>query len=90
MAAFLAAVCVAFGVALALYVVSGKFEWSNQGVAHHIGRHVPFQSVRIIIVTWQILSQVSEEWRRTMQRPPTSLVLHMETLQLFRIYMPTQ
>ena len=40
------------------YMVSGKADGSVRGIAGWVVRHVPLQSVKIIIVAWQILTQV--------------------------------
>ena len=41
------------------YLVSGKDGGSGRGVVERLGRYIPLQSVKIIVVAWQILTQVS-------------------------------
>lgn len=51
-----AALCAA--VAVVSYVMSGKAGGRGQGVVERVGRYIPIQSVKIVIVAWQILTQV--------------------------------
>ncbi|CAM9150882.1 unnamed protein product, partial [Ectocarpus sp. 6 AP-2014] len=46
-----------FTVALVSYAVSGESEGRARGVVERAGRFVPLQSVKIVIVAWQILTQ---------------------------------
>ena len=50
--------CVVIGIALALHLVSGDMENTERGLVGRIIRIVPVQAVKIIIVAWQILTQV--------------------------------
>ncbi|CAN0569333.1 unnamed protein product, partial [Ectocarpus sp. 12 AP-2014] len=47
--------CVA--IAVASYAVSGKGGDVRSGVVARLGRYIPLQSVKIVIVAWQILTQ---------------------------------
>ena len=51
-------VCVVVGIAFALHLLSGGMENTERGLVGRIIRIVPVQAVKIIIVAWQILSQV--------------------------------
>ena len=51
-------VCVVVGIALALHLLSGGMENIERGLVDRIIRIVPVQAVKIIIVAWQILTQV--------------------------------
>ena len=46
-------------VAFLSYMLSGEMEGVNQGIAARVTRFIPLQSVKIVIVVWQILTQVS-------------------------------
>lgn len=52
----LAAVIVA--VAVVSYVMSGESGGKGRGLVERVARYVPLQSVKIVIVSWQILTQV--------------------------------
>ena len=41
------------------YLVSGKTGGMRRGVIERLGRYIPLQSVKILVVAWQILTQVS-------------------------------
>ena len=58
LAAFLAVGGLVVAVAVVVYVMSGKAGAGRRGVIERLGRYVPFQSVKIVIVAWQILTQV--------------------------------
>lgn len=45
-------------VALCMHLVSGEMEGGRRGVVHRILAHLPFQSIKIVVVVWQILTQV--------------------------------
>lgn len=47
-------------VAVVLYLVSGNTDATGQGMVGRLQRVVPLQSIKIIIVAWQILTQVKE------------------------------
>ena len=56
-AALFAAVCVVW------YLISGEAGLSaGQGVIGFLTRYIPLQSVKIVIVAWQILTQVSRTY----------------------------
>ena len=58
-------VCVVVGIVLALHLLSGGMENTERGLVSRIIRIVPVQAVKIIIVAWQILTQV----RPTLHQP---------------------
>lgn len=47
-----------FTVGVVSYVALGESESRARGVVERAGRFVPLQSVKIVIVAWQILTQV--------------------------------
>ena len=49
---------IAAGVGVIFYLISGEMVGSGRGFIDNIARHLPMQSVKIIIVAWQILTQV--------------------------------
>lgn len=59
LAAFLAVVALVVAVAVVVYVMSGKAGAGRGGMVDRVGRYIPLQSVKIVIVAWQILTQVS-------------------------------
>lgn len=52
------------GVLLVWYLLSDNAEVAENGVISRAMRHVPIQSLKIIIVVWQIVTQASdpENW----------------------------
>ena len=46
-------------VAFLSYMLSGKMEGVDKGIVARITCFIPLQSVKIVIVVWQILTQVS-------------------------------
>ena len=50
--------CVVVGIAFALHLLSGRMENTERGLVGRITRIVPVQAVKIIIMVWQILTQV--------------------------------
>lgn len=48
------------GAAIALYMhlVSAEMEGARRGVIHRFARRLPLQSIKIVVVVWQILTQV--------------------------------
>lgn len=42
------------------YMLSGKSETVDNGIVALVSRFVPLQSVKVVIVVWQILTQVSD------------------------------
>lgn len=45
-------------VAVVSYVVSDKVGEGSRGTVERLGRYIPLQSVKIVVVSWQILTQV--------------------------------
>lgn len=56
---------VAIAIFFALYLLSGIMESVCWDVARIVARHLPSQSIKIIIVTWQILTQVRKKLKCT-------------------------
>lgn len=54
----LVVVAVAVVVAAASHVVSGEARAEGEGVVGRFRRHIPLPSLKIVIVAWQILTQV--------------------------------
>lgn len=59
LAAVLAVAALAVAAAVVVYVMSGKVRRGRRGTLEHLGRFVPLHSVKIVIVAWQIVTQVS-------------------------------
>ena len=59
LAVAMAAVFLLAFVAFLSYMLSGEMEGVDQGIAARVTRFIPVQSVKIVIVVWQILTQVS-------------------------------
>ncbi|CAM9191106.1 unnamed protein product [Ectocarpus sp. 13 AM-2016] len=57
LAAVLAVVALCVAIAVGSYAMSGKVGDVRSGVVARLGRYVPLQSVKIVIVAWQILTQ---------------------------------
>ena len=55
----LAAVALVVAAAVFSYLVSGQGVGKRTGMVERLGRYVPLPSVKIVVVAWQILSQVS-------------------------------
>ena len=53
---------VAFVVCVAIlnYMLSGQERSADRGIMARISRFIPFQSLKIIVVVWQILTQVEK------------------------------
>ena len=47
-----------FGIAIVLYLISGETAGSGRGIVHRMAHLIPLQSLKIIIVAWQIVTQV--------------------------------
>lgn len=45
-------------VAVVSYVMSGERGGDGRGLVERVARYIPLQSVKIVIVSWQILTQV--------------------------------
>ena len=46
-------------VAFLPYMLSGEMEGADKSIVARVTRFIPLQSVKIVIVVWQILTQVS-------------------------------
>lgn len=55
----LAVVALALAVAVVSYATTGEGHGKAQGLIERVARYIPLQSVKIVIVAWQILTQVS-------------------------------
>lgn len=58
LAAALAVVGLGLLVAVVSYVTSGERNGKGRGIVERVGRYIPLQSVKIIVVAWQIMTQV--------------------------------
>lgn len=45
-------------VAVVSYLVSGNVGGTRRGILKRVARFIPLQSVKIVVVAWQILTQV--------------------------------
>ena len=61
MASVFAAVSVIVLVAVVWHLMSSETERTSEGVVNRVIRRVPVQAMKIIIVAWQILTQVIRE-----------------------------
>ena len=57
-ASIFAAVFVSVVVAIVWHLMSSETRGTNRGIVNYVTRRVPIQAVKIIIVAWQILTQV--------------------------------
>lgn len=57
-AAFLGVAAIFVAVVVVLYVVSGEVGDKGDRFVARLKRYIPLQSVKIVIVAWQILTQV--------------------------------
>ena len=48
----------AAAVAFCVYLVSGEVEGALRRIVHRVIKRLPFQSIKIVVVVWQILTQV--------------------------------
>lgn len=55
---FIVVVVVVIVVATILYLVSGEMEVAGRGIVDRVVRYLPHQTLKIVIVVWQILTQV--------------------------------
>lgn len=60
--AILAVAALVIAAAVVVYAMSGKVEVGRRGIIERLGRYIPLQSVKIVIVSWQIVTQVSESF----------------------------
>ena len=56
-------------VAVISYLMSGDMEGRRRGLVHRIARRVPLQTIKIIVVSWQILTQVETASCRCFKSP---------------------
>ena len=62
--AVILAFVVVFGfVALVSHLVSGRMGRADKGIVSRLARYVPLHSIKIVIVVWQIITQVSSSCR---------------------------
>lgn len=47
-------------VALFVHLVSGEEDGARKGIIHRVTRCLPLQSIKIVVVVWQILTQVRD------------------------------
>ncbi|CBN75178.1 polymorphic Outer membrane protein G/I family [Ectocarpus siliculosus] len=57
LAAALAVVGLVALVAVVSYVTSGEEDGKGRGIVERVGRYIPLQSVKIVVVAWQIMTQ---------------------------------
>eukprot|EP00752_Nemacystus_decipiens_P009914 g8846.t1 len=57
LAAVFAVMALVVVIAIVVYVMSGKAGTGKRGIVERLGRYIPLQSVKIVIVAWQILTQ---------------------------------
>lgn len=58
LAVVLSLVALAVAVAVVVYVMSGEARSEETGVIGCLARYIPLQSIKIVVVVWQILTQV--------------------------------
>ena len=46
--------------ALLVHLVSGEVDGARQGLIHRVTKRLPLQSIKIVVVVWQILTQVRD------------------------------
>ena len=59
LAVVLAVVALIVAVAVVSYATTGEGKGKGRGLVARVARYIPLQSVKIVIVAWQILTQVS-------------------------------
>ena len=47
-------------IALVMHLVSGEKDGARKGMIHRVAKRLPLQSIKIIVVVWQILTQVRD------------------------------
>jgi len=60
-AVVVAVLTLAVGLAIILYLVSAEKGDAGRGIVNRMMKRIPMHSVKIIIVVWQILTQVSAD-----------------------------
>lgn len=57
-----AAVFVLFGgVALYMHLMSGEMDGARRGIVAWLTKRLPLQSIKILVVVWQIVTQASDD-----------------------------
>ena len=46
------------GIALCKHLVSGEMDGAHDGIIGRFTKHLPLQSIKIVVVVWQIVTQV--------------------------------
>ncbi len=59
LAAVLAVLALVAAAGVISYVMAGETGMAGRGVVERLRRYIPLQSVKIIVVAWQILTQVN-------------------------------
>lgn len=59
LAAVVSVIALVVVVSVMLHVMSPEVEGAGRGIFGRVLRHVPLQPVKIVIVAWQIITQVS-------------------------------
>lgn len=49
-------------IAVVSYATSGEGNGKGGGLVERVARYIPLQSVKIVLVAWQILTQVRWAW----------------------------
>ena len=79
----MAAVFLLAFVAFLSYMLSGEMEGVDQGIVARVTRFIPLQSVKIVIVVWQILTQVSRPHRNIVAVRLTCVKICQITMTIF-------
>lgn len=61
LASILASLAVVVFTILVSYLLSGETTDEDRGIAARVARYIPLQSIKIVFVAWQILTQVRRE-----------------------------
>lgn len=67
-------------IALSMHLVSGEMEGARRGVVYRLIKRLPFQSIKIVVVVWQILTQV-----RIFQVSCDTVLMSLALLLLFNM-----
>ena len=57
----LAVVVLCVGIALCKHLMSGEMDGARRGIVGWLTKHLPLQSVKIMVVVWQIVTQASDD-----------------------------
>lgn len=86
LAVILSVLCIVAGASIIMFLVERKTEGTRRGVVVLVTRYIPTHSVKIIIVVWQILTQVGGEHEISVillsRMEPYSLSLTADTITL--------